>query len=156
MPSILSFGDGVKKFQSKIMDKVFDEACNSQIVCEVRICAALVYKRSIVVARQNVLKTHPFQKRYSRFSGKKDYNYLHAETHCIIAALKAGFEIDRLSSCDLYVARAIYPSKSHWPINGNQFWRADARPCVGCMSCIDDFAIRHVFFTTNKQTVECV
>ena len=86
----------MKHFKQSIMDKTFDIAIKSPLVFRARICSTLVYRNIIICSKCNSTKTHPFQRKYSHHN---DAINLHSENHCLISAIRAGFDIENLKYC---------------------------------------------------------
>ena len=101
-----------------------------------KIAAAIVYKNKIISIGVNCMKSHPFQKLYSR---NEDSIYWHAETNAIFNALKL-YDEHFLSYCDLYIARV---KRDH---DGN-ILDGYAKPCKGCIKAIKKYNIRNVYYT---------
>lgn len=110
-------------------------------VAGARVAAFLVYKRDVIAVGFNKPKTHPFQMRHS----KNDLAiYLHAETDCINNALR-NYSNEVLSKSVMYILRARYSDNDH-----KLFIRGLARPCRGCNNCIEKYAIKQVYYTTDE------
>ncbi len=101
-----------------------------------RLSAALYHRKKLVATGCNSSKSSPFQARYSR---NEQSIYFHAETACIRKA--SSFLSDlKMSKSILYVGR-VYANGS----------AALARPCFGCMSCIEAFGISKVVYSISNQ-----
>lgn len=87
------------------------------------------------------LKSDPFQAKYGRNS---ESIYRHAEVAAIKNALNKIRSGD-LSRAILYVAR-VKKNKI-----GGEFISGLAKPCIGCQSCISDFNIKQVVYTTDEE-----
>lgn len=126
------------------INNLFTLACDHDagLQCTAKIVAAVVYKNKIISYGFNQKKTHTFQKQYAK---NPEALSLHAEVDAIYKALK---RIDDLSECSLIISRAR-------KIKG-LYQYGLALPCEGCMSCIEDYSIKKVFFTTNNQTIKCL
>lgn len=81
------------------------------------------------VCAYNVNKTHA---KY----GAGRYQTLHAESHCILKAIKRGID---LSSSTLYVYR----------MHG-----LNSRPCEDCQALIKRFRIKKVIYTNAKKRID--
>lgn len=116
----------------KIFETLKALALSSEGVKSSKHSAAIVNRGRIISFGINHLKSHPFQKQYSRTS---DCIYFHAETHAIYNALK-NISIDELSKCDLYVLRVMHDGSL-----------SESCPCSGCKKAIKAFNIKNVFYT---------
>lgn len=83
---------------------------------------AVIKRGKTRVCAYNVNKTHP------KF-GAGRYKTLHAESHCILKAVRMGID---LSKCDMYVYR----------LNG-----LNCKPCPDCQRMIKKYNIRKVIYT---------
>lgn len=107
------------------------------------IASALLYKKDIIASGTNLMKSSPFQKKWS----KNEFAiFFHAETRVIHSALSNGF--DKFSKSTLYVYRLKWDS---WEKRLKIF--ANATPCSGCIKCIKHFGIRNVRYTLDGD--EC-
>lgn len=101
--------------------------------------AAIVYKNEIISLACNKIKSHPFQKKYSK---ALDAIFLHAEVAAIHNALKR-ITLKELSKSTMYVCRLRINNKE-------QNYFSYSKPCEGCMRAISEFDIRSVFYTTDR------
>jgi tRNA(Arg) A34 adenosine deaminase TadA len=92
-----------------------------------RLGAVLVYKKQIIAARYNELRTHPKLLKWY------PYPYLHAEAHCILA-----HGLNNCEHCRLYVMR-IRKDKSI----------AMSRPCQCCRALIEYVGIDQVYYSKD-------
>jgi len=121
-----------------ILEKV---AIASEPVFRQRIAALLVYKGEILSIGVNKKKTHPFQKKFAK---NKEAIYLHAETDCIVNALKS-YDTDIISKSTMYVLRLKRPTT-----DSKHFVYGLSKPCEGCMRAIAQFDIKHVYYTIDE------
>ena len=130
-----------------------------------RVVACMTHKNKIIAYGFNSNKTHPFQLDYGT---QTRHNYLtqsvseykdlavkfslnlHAETNCIINAMKR-IKPEKLKDCELYVCRIKKSEK------GNYVYGL-AKPCgdmtKGCTKAILEYRIKNVFYSTDQGTVE--
>lgn len=113
-------------------------------VSNARMAAAVYYKNKLISVGTNQYKTHPFALEYAK---NPEARFLHAEADVILKARKRLSERE-LSKSSLFVVR----------IKNNQ--KGDvlfglAKPCSGCLSCIQDHRIKRVIYTTNSN-VNCM
>lgn len=83
---------------------------------------AVIKRGKSRVCAYNVNKTHP------KF-GAGRYKTLHAESHCILKAVRMGID---LSKCDMYIYR----------LSG-----LNCKPCPDCQRMIKKYKIRKVIYT---------
>jgi len=98
--------------------------------------AVLVYKNEVISLACNKIKSHPFQKRYSKAN---EAIFLHAEVSAIHNALKK-VSLKDLSKATMYVCRVRIN-------NDNKNYFSYSKPCDGCMRAIAEFDIKTVFYT---------
>lgn len=122
----------------KVLDYLFESACQQTKVGNARICAAIVYKNRIISVGINQYRTSLLQRKYQK---NKDAVYLHAEIDAIRNFLKT-YDVNSLKKSTLYVARA----KNSKP-NYSLLIEGNAKPCKGCQRCIDAFKIKRVVHT---------
>lgn len=114
-----------------------------------KIAAAIVYKNRIIKLSNNEIKSHTFQKNYSK---NEHAIYFHAETSVIHKARKILGD-EKLKKSTLIVARVSQiRSKSQQKLIGHNI--AEAKPCSGCATCISDFGIKKVIYTTQNGLFE--
>lgn len=106
---------------------------------KVFIASALVHRNKIISFGLNSMKSHSFQKRYSK---NEHAIFLHAEVAAIHAAKKLKF--DRFENSILYVARMKYNDTTKSSIISGL-----AAPCDGCIRCIQDHGIKTVIYTLD-------
>jgi deoxycytidylate deaminase len=106
------------------------------------VASCLVHRNKIISYGINCMKSHPYQKKYGR---NEEAIYFHAETLAIYTAdKKLGF--DKFENSILYVCRLKYESTEKLSlVNGM------AKPCDGCMRCIQDYRIKSVIYTMDEQ-----
>ena len=124
----------------KLLEKI---AIPSVPVSRQRLAACVVYKNEIVSVGYNKLKTHPISKRFQKH---EEAIFLHAEAMALNEASKC-LSPQELSKAELYVLRV---KKSDC---GATVWGL-SKPCSGCMSAIEHFDIKKVYYT-NNASVEC-
>lgn len=134
------------KYHQKIFDYLEPLAIQSNEGWA-RLAAAVAYKGKIISTGVNSLKSHPFQKKWSRNS---ESIFLHAENNAIHKAVKNEYLSPdfTLEGYDLYVMRM----KKDGP--DSSFRMGLARPCEGCQRCIAEFGIRNIFYTTNEGIID--
>lgn len=114
-----------------------------------KIAAAIIYKNKIIKLSHNEIKSHTFQKQYAK---NEHAIYFHAETSVIHKARKILGD-EKLKKATLIVARVSQiRSKAQQKLMGHNI--AEAKPCEGCESCIKDFGIKKVIYTTQQGTME--
>lgn len=107
-----------------------------------RFAAVLVSRGEVISVGTNVDKTHPFAARFGR---NPDATYWHAETHAIHNAYKADTPRKIFEKSTLYVARLKSPSSRSTTLVPGL-----ARPCRGCMNCIQVFGIPRVVYSLDN------
>ena len=102
-----------------------------------KIVAAVYLRNKPIAYGYCHLKSHTFQARYGR---NDESIFWHAETYAIHNSLK---RIDKsvLTKCTLYIAR----SKDR-----GEFGMA--KPCCGCLKCIEDYNLKSVIYTLDDPT----
>lgn len=111
-----------------------------------RIAAAVLDKNSIVSIGVNSYKTSPFQLKY----GRNPYSmHIHAEVAAIKNALRR-ITVYELGYCDIVVVRL----KKMSFIGPDIFTYGLAKPCSGCVSCINAFGIKKVYHTTDYYSTD--
>ena len=127
-------------------DKCFDilrkVAETVEPVSRMRLAACLVYKNQIVAMGINKRKTHPFQQQYSK---NDEAIYLHAETDCIVNALRTMSAVD-LKKCSLYIMRIKKRDE-----NAKNYISGLAKPCSGCQRAIAQFDIKNVYYSLDGE-----
>lgn len=122
---------------------VLDEVTRSidRPVRNIRISAAVVYKKQIISIGTCQNKTHPFQQYYA---SNPNAIYLHAEIDAIQQAVRL-IGKEKMRHCNLYVHRLRKLGRF-----GNYVW-AIAKPCSGCHRCVLDHGLDNIIYTTNSQ-----
>jgi len=110
-----------------------------------RFAAVLVSRGEVISVGTNVDKTHPFAARFGR---NPDATYWHAETHAIHNAYKADTPRKVFEKSTLYVTRLKILKNQ----NTHTLTPGIARPCVGCMNCIQVFGIPRVVYSLDNVT----
>ena len=125
----------------RIMNVLRDVATQTDHDLRTKLAAALVFKNEIISIGVNQLKSHPYQKRFSKH---EHAIFLHAEIASIIKALK-NYDVDTISRCTLYVMRVKY-------IDGHNDTIIDglAKPCDGCLKAITNLGIKKVCYSTEE------
>lgn len=128
------------------MEFLLREAQGQAPVRNARIAAGLIYKGELVTVGYNKLKSHPFQKRFSK---NDDAIFLHAENDCLVNAINEIPDIlTYLDKCALLVARSK---------RGPSGWVAGiAKPCSGCQRAAAHFGISKVYYTNDEGGIECL
>ena len=101
--------------------------------------AVIVYKNEVISLACNKIKSHPFQKRYSKAN---EAIFLHAEVSAIHNALKK-VTLKELSKSTMYVCRVRIN-------NDNKSFFSYSKPCDGCMRAIAEFDIKNVMYTDES------
>lgn len=105
-----------------------------------RLASAVLFKNQIVSVGVNSQKTDPFQTKYM----KNPFSiYIHAEVSAVKNALKR-IDLDDFKKSSLIVVRIKRNE------NNTAFIPAMAKPCMGCMSCISEFGVKHIHFTNEE------
>ena len=128
------------------MEFLLQQAQGQEAVRNARVAAGLLYKGDLVAVGYNRLKSHPFQKRFSK---NEDAIFLHAENDCLINAIREYPGIlEDLHRCTLLVARSK---------RGQGGWVSGiAKPCTGCQRAAAHFGIKRVYFTSDDEKIECL
>lgn len=102
----------------------------------IHIGAVIVSKNVIIGRGTNFHKSHPLQKKFSRFRHRPDnpHHYMHAEVAAIVNAGTTD-----LSGCSMYIYREDK--------RGNI---AICRPCPSCMALIKAVGIKTIYYTTEE------
>ena len=100
-----------------------------------RLGSVIVYKKRILIAKHNCIKTHPKLLPYFKFP------YLHSEANAILS-----LGVDNCEDCIMYVVRILRNSEIGM-----------AKPCPSCFELIKHVNIKKVFYTTydNIGELEC-
>jgi len=102
-----------------------------------RVAAAISCKRGKILATGvNQIKSHPIM---LNASYNKRQIFLHAEADAIRKSLRF---TDDLSQCRIHVLRLKRNNDGAWML-GN------ARPCVGCMTLIQEAGMQEIFWTED-------
>jgi len=105
------------------------------------VASCLVHRNKIISYGINCMKSHPYQKKYGR---NEEAIYFHAETSAIYTADKRiGF--DKFHNSILYVCRLKYESTEKLSLVTGL-----AKPCDGCMRCIQHYGIKSVIYTMDE------
>lgn len=108
-----------------------------------RMASCIVYKNDVIAFGINEMKSHPFQ---AKFGKNSEAVFLHAETSAIKNALKY-VSVELLEKCTLYVCRI-----KHYDFNKNKLVFGTAKPCCGCLRCINTFNLKKVVYSLDDQT----
>lgn len=111
-----------------------------------RMAAAVAIRGQVMALGNNQLKSHPFHKRFRR---KEEAVFWHAETHCIHNFIRK-HHAELLQKATLYVVRL----RCHDSMN-RKLKLDMARPCSGCMGCIEDFGIPRVVYSNREGGFSC-
>ncbi len=127
---------------TKVFENLKDLALSAQHPWA-RLSAAVVHRGKLVSVGVNQQKSHPFQKQFG-----KNYQaiYWHAENFAIFNFIRNHNVVD-LEDCDLYVYRAKFGEDKSL-ITGL------AKPCDGCMRCIQNYNIKNVVYTLDGDNTE--
>lgn len=106
-----------------------------------RVIACVFYKNKIISIGTSQYKTHPFQNEYKK---NEHAIYLHAEVDAINKARKRLSE-EEMKKTILFVCRPKIDAITNIKTFGI------AKPCKGCQKCIDDFGIKHVYYTNTTS-----
>lgn len=87
------------------------------------------------------MKSHPFQKKFSKNS---DAIYFHAETAAIHTAEKK-FQFNKFESAQLYIYRFKYDSSKKIKLIDGL-----AAPCSGCLKCIKNYGIKNIIYSLDN------
>jgi deoxycytidylate deaminase len=115
--------------------KVAEAIANTSTYPRVHIGAAIVKRGNVISTGVNMVKSHPFQKKYNEL---RNFNVeIHHNLHAEMAALlRAGDE--NLKGAVVYVYRND---------KGNR--TAMCRPCPACQAALYDRGVREVRYTTE-------
>jgi len=108
----------------------------------VPMAAGIIYRKNLIATGVNQQKTHPMMMGQGY---RHDQLYMHAEVDAIRNALRL-IDKQQLKECDLYVVRVKRPY-----IKSKKWIHGLAKPCAGCQCVIDDFGIKNVFWTEDKD-----
>lgn len=123
------------------MNVLRDVATETDHDLRTKLAAALVYKNDIISIGVNQLKSHPFQKKFSK---SEHAIFMHAEISAIVKALK-NYSVDIISKSTLYVARVKYMDG-----HNSIFVDGMAKPCEGCLKAIANLGIKQVCYSTEE------
>ncbi len=122
-------------------------ASDIESVGNAKIVSCITYKNDIISFGQNFLKTHPFQKKYSRNSNSI---FLHAEV-CAIKNIYKKIDIEDFKKCSIFVCRVKKTKPRGSYISGL------CRPCLGCYRAISTFEFKNCYYTEeNKEGFRCL
>lgn len=138
------------RFDSEIMNMTIDASRKAKRVGQAKIAAALVHRKSLVCICTNSSKTHPIQMSHGYDALA---NQLHAESHCLVHALRARMSSEELRNCVIYVARTKRIDQK-LPDTNDNLETAMARPCKGCMHLIKKHGILGVHYTDENGGIE--
>lgn len=110
--------------------------------------AILVYRNRVISVGSNLEKTHPFAVKFGR---NQSAIFWHAETHAIYNATRNNFTTDEFRKSTLYVCRLKKPKA-----RAKQFVTGLAKPCLGCLSCVNVFGIPRVVYSVDGGKFECI
>lgn len=127
---------------SKVVDDLFILARDKEKVGKAKVVAALIYKGKVISYGFNQYRTSWVQRRFKK---NPESHYLHAEADAVKNAMKV-VDNDTISKSTLVVVRAKKNAGKN--VFGN------AKPCVGCQSCIEWIGINKVYYTTDEGTIE--
>lgn len=127
----------MKNKTEKILEQLFTLARDKEPVSNARVVAALYFKGKPLAYGFNQSRTSWVQRRFKK---NPDACFLHAETDAVRNALKIS-DKDTIAKSTLYISRA----KSV----GGKWVFGNAKPCIGCQSCIDWFGIGRVIYSTE-------
>lgn len=111
-----------------------------------RLAAAVAIRGEVMAWGTNEMRSHPFQARWGKNS---DSVYWHAETKAIHNFIRR-YSADLLQRATVYVCRIKRPNE-----RSKNFVLGMARPCKGCFSCIRDFGIGRVAYSTDSGGWQC-
>ena len=132
----------MKKRDLRYLNLLFEEAIDTDPVGGAKICAALVFKKTLVIIGTNSKRTDPWA---LRFAKNNDADTIHAEVQAIKNAVNhfrgESNAKEFIKNATLYICRAKRKSKY-----GPWIWGL-AFPCSGCMEAIKDFGIKRVVYS---------
>lgn len=111
-----------------------------------RMAAAVAIRGQVLAMGTNQLRSHPFA---SRWGKNPDAVFWHAETKAIHSFIRKHHP-DDLQKATMYVMRIKRPLS-----NTNKWVMGMARPCKGCLSCIQDFGIPRVIYSNAEDSYSC-
>lgn len=130
----------------KILNTLQTMALDVPPVKTARLASAIAIRGNVMALGNNQLKSHPFHRTYGK---NEDSLFWHAETHCIHNFIRK-HDVDLLQKATLYVVRIKRPSE-----RSREFVLGMARPCRGCMSCIEDFGIPRIVYSNDHSGFSC-
>lgn len=111
-----------------------------------RMAAAVAIRGTVLSIGNNQLRTHPFA---ARFGKNSDALFWHAETKAIHSFIRKHHP-DDLQKATMYVMRIKRPHG-----NNRKWIMGMARPCKGCLSCIQDFGIPRMIYSNADDMLTC-
>ena len=106
-----------------------------------RVAALVVSKKNIIIGRgYNHSKSNPFAAKYGK---NPNAIFFHAETHAIYKALRNDPSL--VDGATIYICRL----KKDRPMGDIQW--GIAKPCCGCMQAINEFGIKKVVYSLDKD-----
>lgn len=143
MPEVSKDSSGVKHTQYfNILSKVAADI-ETPVRPNARMASCVVYKNDVIAFGVNEMKTHPFQ---AKFGKNSEAVFLHAETSAIKNALKY-VSVETLEKCTLYVCRI-----KHFDFTKKKLIFGTAKPCCGCLRCINTFNLKKVVYSLDNQS----
>jgi len=131
---------------ARILRELLRMAHDVPAVNKAKLAAAVAVRGEVMSWGTNELRSHPFASKWGKNS---DAIYWHAETKAIHNFIRR-HDVELLQKATIYVARIKRPFE-----RSNQFVPGMARPCKGCFSCIRDFGIQRVAYTTEFDGFQC-
>ena len=128
--------------QKKYFDILHRVAETVEPVARQRLAACLVYKNQIISMGINKRKTHPFQRQFAKH---EEAIFLHAETDCIVNALRQLDAVD-LKKCTMYITRIKKADE-----NAKSYISGLAKPCEGCERALAQFGITNVYYSLDNE-----
>jgi len=110
----------------------------------------VVYKRRIIAAASNTVKTHPMQKKYNRKyrkfkqGNKPIRDSLHAEMAAINSIPYPVAQQLQWKDVSVYVYRIC---------RGKPLGHGLAKPCRACMNALKDLGVGHLYYTGEDSFI---
>lgn len=125
-----------RRFMEMITELATEHKPGDRFRTNAKLCAVITVKNKPVAIGFNSDKTHTFQ---ARFAKNEDAIFRHAETDCILQALRE-ISADDLRRATIYIGR----------VKGNNNSWGLAKPCAGCMRAILHYEIKRVVYSLDE------
>lgn len=135
----------ITKFDRK-MFKLAKEVAETSSFEPHHLGCVIVYKKHVIAVGANSHKSHPAQKMYNSYrnftKGPGAINHsLHAEMAALMSIYYPIAEQIDWKQVKVYTYRICKSKKFGM-----------ARPCAACMAALQDYGVRHIYYTTNDNS----